>query len=197
MNLTGSRFSDSVFFIKLCFITIGAKQNVRHPVRGSAHLFTDSFYINSGVAFDNKLIMDMPDDKAVAESFHSIAEDVTADGLNDILHEFRSVGFNAFPLLRRANTFIGNGFSAELIGANPRLHVGKSASGRKLDEKHSAFIEELYTADFSFDPLGDSGFDSTVNVPPECCNHRIRVTPGVYKRLKNCRSSRQKRRSSS
>ena len=65
----------------------------------------------------------MTDDKAVTESLHSIAEDVTADGLNDILHEFRSVGFNAFPLLRRVNTFIVDGFSAELIGANPRLHA--------------------------------------------------------------------------
>ena len=55
--------------------------------------------------------------------FDSITEDVSADGLDDIHHEFRSVGFNAFPFLLRANAFVGDGFSTELIGANPGLHM--------------------------------------------------------------------------
>ncbi len=38
----------------------------------------------------------------------SITEDVAADGLDDILHEFWTVGFDAFPFLCRANTFIGD-----------------------------------------------------------------------------------------
>lgn len=99
-----------------------------HPVRGSAHLFAEDFQVNSGVAFDNQFIMDVPDNEAVPEGLHSIAEDVAADGLNDILHEFRTIGFDAFPFLCRSHAFIGDGFSAELIGADPGLHICKSAS---------------------------------------------------------------------
>ncbi len=40
-----------------------------------------------GVTFDNKFIVDVADDKAVPDSFHGIAEDVAADGLDDIFHE--------------------------------------------------------------------------------------------------------------
>ena len=72
--------------------------------------------------------MNMPNDKAVAKSFHSVAENVAADGLDDILHEFWSVGFNAFPLLRRANTFIGGGFSTILVFSDTGLHVGEQAT---------------------------------------------------------------------
>ena len=50
-----------VFFIKLCFIAVGAEQNVRHPSRGSAHLLTDSFQVNIGAAFDDQLIVNVPD----------------------------------------------------------------------------------------------------------------------------------------
>ena len=174
----------SVFFIKICLVAVGTEQDIRHPVRGSAHLFTDNFQVNSGIAFDDKFVVNMPDDKAVAKSFHSIAEDVAADGLNDILYELRSVGFNAFPLLRGTDTFIGDGFTAELIGTDSRLHIGKSASGRELDEKHSAFIKEQDTTDISIDPMGDSGFDSTVNVPPEGCDHGVGSTPGIDEGLK-------------
>ena len=35
----------------------------------------------------------------------------------------KEAGFNAFPFLLRANAFIGDGFSTELIGANPGLHM--------------------------------------------------------------------------
>ena len=109
--------------------------------------------------------MNVPDDEAVSECLHGIAEDIAADGLDDILNEFRPVGFNAFPFLCRAYAFIGGGFSAELIGSDPGLHVCKSASGRKLDEEHSAFVKELNTTDFGFDPLGDGCFYSTINAP--------------------------------
>ena len=122
----GAAIFMSVFFIKIGFVAVGAEQDILHPVGRPSHLFTDDLQVDSGIAFDNQFIMNMPDDKTMAKSFHSVAENVAADGLDDILHEFRSVGFNAFPLLRRANTFIGDGFSAKLIGANPGLHIGKS-----------------------------------------------------------------------
>ena len=80
----------SVFFIKIGLVAISSEQDIRHPVRGYAHLLADHFRVNSGVTFDDKFIVDVADDKAVAESLHSIAEDVTADGLDDILHELRN-----------------------------------------------------------------------------------------------------------
>ena len=80
----GAAIFISVFFIKFCLIPIRPQQDVRHPFRGSAHLFADSFQINAGAAFNDQFIMDMSDDKAVPEGFHGVAEDVPADGLNDM-----------------------------------------------------------------------------------------------------------------
>jgi len=114
----------SVFFVKLCFVSVSTEQDVRHPVRGSSHLFADGFQVNAGTAFDDKLIMDVSDDKAVPESFHCIAEDIPTDGLHDVLHELRTVGFDAFPLLCGAHTFIGDGFTAELVLTDTGLHIG-------------------------------------------------------------------------
>lgn len=176
----GAAIFMSVFFIKIGLVSVSPEQNVRHPVRGSAHLFTDSFEISSGITFDDQFIMNMTDDEAVPKSLHSIAEDIATYGLNDIFYEFRSVGFNAFPLLCGADAFISDGFTAEMIGSDPGLNICEPASGRKLDEEHTAFVKELNTPDFGFDPLGNSGFDSAVNVPPECGDHRIGITPGVY-----------------
>ena len=66
----------SVFFIKICLVAIGAEQNVRHPVRRSAHLLTDHIQVILRAAFDDQLIMNMTDDKAVPECFHGVTEDV-------------------------------------------------------------------------------------------------------------------------
>ena len=33
--------------------------------------------------------MDVSDDEAMPESFHGVAEDIAADGLDDIFHELR------------------------------------------------------------------------------------------------------------
>ena len=89
----------SVFFIKICLITVGAERDVRHPVRRSAHLLTYHIQVNIRAAFDDQLIMNVTDDEAVPESLHGVAEDVAADSLDDVLHELRTVGFDAFPFL--------------------------------------------------------------------------------------------------
>ena len=60
-------------------------------------------------AFDDKFIVDMPDDEAVAERLHSITEDVAAYSLDDILYEFRTIGFDPIPFLRTAHAFICHG----------------------------------------------------------------------------------------
>ena len=87
----------SVFFVKIGLIAVGAEQDVRHPVRRSAHLLTDHIQVNIRAAFDDQFVMNVTDDEAVPEGFYGVAEDVAADGLDDVLHELRTVGFDAFP----------------------------------------------------------------------------------------------------
>ena len=80
-----------VFLVKECLITVSPKKNVRHPVRRSSHLLTDYIEVNAGAAFYYQFIVDVSDDKAMGEGTHGIAEDVPADGLNDILNKLRTV----------------------------------------------------------------------------------------------------------
>lgn len=94
----------SVLTVPGSFISIRPEQNIRHPVRGSAHLFTDSFQVNSGIAFNDQFIMDVTNDEAVPESFHGIAKNVAADGLDDIFHKFRSVGFDALYMVNNQSS---------------------------------------------------------------------------------------------
>ena len=121
----GAAIFMSVFFIKIGFVPIGAEQDVRHPVRRSAHLLTDHIQVNIRAAFDDdQLIMNVTDDEAVPECFHGVAEDIAADGLDDVFHELRTVGFDTFPFLCRSNTFIGDGFAAILVFSDTWFHVG-------------------------------------------------------------------------
>ena len=82
--------------------------------------------------------MNVTDDEAVPESFHCIAKDVSADRLHDVLNEFRSVGFDAFPFLCGSYTFIGDRFSAVLIFTDSGLHIGEQTTGGEFDEEQEA-----------------------------------------------------------
>lgn len=42
----------SVFLVKHGLVSVGAEQDVRHPLRGSSHLLTDGFQINIGAVLD-------------------------------------------------------------------------------------------------------------------------------------------------
>ena len=95
----GAAIFVSVFFIKSGLVAVGAEQDGRHPVRRSAHLLANHTQVNVRAAFDDQFIMNVTDDKAVPESFHGVAEDIATHGLDDVLHELRSVGFYAFPFL--------------------------------------------------------------------------------------------------
>lgn len=78
--MNGAAIFMSFFFVKLCFMSVSAEQDAWRPIRGSAHLLTDGFQINSGIAFDDQFIMDVADDETMAEGLHGITEDVVADG---------------------------------------------------------------------------------------------------------------------
>ena len=76
-------FVSVVFLVKKCIITISPKKDIRHPVRGSSHLLTDYIEVNAGAAFYYQFIVDVPDDKAMGEGSHGIAEYIPADSLNN------------------------------------------------------------------------------------------------------------------
>ena len=118
----------SVFFIKAGFVAVGAEQDVRHPIRRSAHLLADHIQVNIRAAFYNQFIMNMTDDEAVPECFHGIAEDVAADSLDDVLHELRTIRFDAFPFLCRTDSFVGDRFTAILVFSDTGLHVGEQTA---------------------------------------------------------------------
>ena len=71
----GAAIFMSVFFIKAGFVAVGAEQDVRHPVRRSAHLLANHTQVNVRAAFDDQFIMNVTDDKAVPESLHGVTED--------------------------------------------------------------------------------------------------------------------------
>ena len=66
-------------------------------------------------AFDDQLIVNVTDDEAVPERFHSVTENVAADGLDDILHELGILGFDTFPLFCGTDFFIGYRFAVILV----------------------------------------------------------------------------------
>ena len=127
-NKPGAAIFMSVLFIKNGLVPVGAEQDVRHPVRRSAHLLTDHIQVSIKAAFDDQLIVNVTDDEAVPESLHGVAEDVAADGLDDILHELWTVGFDTFPLLCGADSFIGYRFATILVFSDTGLNVGEQAA---------------------------------------------------------------------
>lgn len=103
-DVPGAAIFVLVFFIKnlfrsLCFVAVGAERDIRHPIWRAAHLITDNFQVNSGSTFNDQFIVDVSDDKAVLEGFHGVAENVPADGLDDVFYEFRPVGFGVLSFL--------------------------------------------------------------------------------------------------
>ena len=79
-----------VFFIKCCFIPIGTKKQSINPLWSSAHLLTDSSKVSIHRCFNDQFIVYMTYDKAVGESTHGMAEDITADSLYDIFVSVKS-----------------------------------------------------------------------------------------------------------
>lgn len=167
----------SVFLVKRCLIPISSDQDIRHPVRCTAHDGCDGFYRYILVAFNDKLVMDMADNEAVGEILHGEAQQVTGYGLDDILNEFWTVRFDAFPFLGRSHTFIGDGFPAEAVLSNLGLHVGELPAGREGNEEHPAFVLEADAVHGCADTFFDRGLYGIVNIPPELHNVWVGVTP--------------------
>ena len=92
-------FFALIFTVPRSNITIGPQQDIWHPVRYSGHLLTKLFQGYFLFAFDDQLVMYMPADEAVGKGLHRIHQQVTADRLHNVFHEFWTVAFQTLPLL--------------------------------------------------------------------------------------------------
>ena len=86
--------------------------------------------------------MDVPCYVALTERLHGIAENVTADGLNDIFYKLGSITFQPLPLLGGTDSFISYGFPAKAVLPYLRFDIRKAAAAGELDKEHAALPEE-------------------------------------------------------
>ena len=70
------------------------------------------------------------------ECFHGVAEDVTANGLSKVFSKLWPVTLDPFPLLGGTDAFVGDGFAAELVRFDLRLHIGQPSAGGQGDKQH-------------------------------------------------------------
>lgn len=90
--------------------------------------------------------MDVTADEAVGQCPHSVDKDVPADRLDDVLHELRTVAFNAAPLFLRVHAHVGDAFAAKAVSPDAWLHIGKPPAGRQSDEQHASRMQGYATA---------------------------------------------------
>lgn len=69
---------------------------------------------------------------------NGVGENIPADSLDNVLHEFRTVGFDALPFFVCANTYVGDGFAAELVLTNLRFDIRQISAGRQGDKQRTA-----------------------------------------------------------
>ena len=68
---------------------------------------------------------------------HGMAQDVAADRLDNVLHEFRAVALQTRPLFRGVCAHVGDGGTAELILPDAGPYVGQPPPGRERNEQHA------------------------------------------------------------
>lgn len=182
MIVQAQRFAEPfflIFFVEWCFVSVTADQDVRHPVRCAAHDGADAFHRGILAAFYDEFVMDMAYDEAEGQVLHGEAQEVPGNCLDDIFHEFWTVGFYALPFFVCSGSFVGDGFPAETVFPDAGLDVGEQASGWETDEEKSAFIEELDAADFCRCAGADHVFDCGIDIPPELYDVRVGCAPGI------------------
>ena len=131
-----------IFFIKRCRIAVGPQQQAFGPRRRAAHLFTNCIQRHAGISFDDNFIVNMHDNRTVAECLHSVAKNITSSGLHDVFDKFWTVGIKTFPLLGASDAFIGNTLTTEFIRPNLRFHICQFSSRWESDKKHTASAGE-------------------------------------------------------
>ena len=84
--------------------------------------------------FDDQLVMNVPDDEAMAEGLHGIGQDVPADSLHDILDKFWTVRFDSGPLLLSVHAHIGDGLAAEHVIIDSGFCICQLSARGEADE---------------------------------------------------------------
>lgn len=95
---------------------------------GAAHDGADAFHGDILTAFYDEFVMDMADNLAEGEVLHSEAEEILRDCLDNVFHEFGTVGFDAFPFFICAGSFVGDGFPTETVFSHSGFDVGEQAA---------------------------------------------------------------------
>ena len=127
--------------------------------------------------------MHVPADEAVAQGPHGVGQDVPADGLHNVLDEFRTVTFDPTPFLLGVDTHVGDGLPSETVLSDPGLHIGKPASGGQGDEEHSVFHQEADVTNLGLGPHLDRILHGGINRPPVLRDVRVAAAPHIYQRL--------------
>lgn len=130
----GGRCPILLFLIKFAFIPVCPELDAGDPRRRPPHLLTNRVKRDVRAALDDQLVVDVPADKAVRERTHSVGEDVSGDGLYDVLDEFRAVTLDPGPVLSGVDPHVSDTLAAETVLADPGLYVGQLPAGRESDE---------------------------------------------------------------
>lgn len=121
----------------------------------------------------------MAHDEAGGQVLHGKAQEIPGDCLDDVFHEFWTVGFYALPFFGCSGAFVGDGFPAETVFSDTGLNVGEMAALGEADEKEPTFIEEPDAVDFCRCAGADHVFDCGIHVPPELYNIWVGCAPGI------------------
>lgn len=133
---------------------------------------------------NDQLVVYVSADKAMVQRPHGVGQDIPADGLYDVLDEFRTVGFDAAPFLLGIDAQISDGLAAELVLTDAGLHIGQAATGRQRDEQYTAVHLEADTADLLRNPHLNGGLHRFIYYPPVGRDVGIGFAPHSDQRLK-------------
>ena len=89
----GGRCPFLLFLIKITFVSVSPELKTGDPRRRPPHLLADCIQRYFRAAFDDQLVVDVTADEAVRQRPHGVGQDIAADRLDDVFHEFRAVGF--------------------------------------------------------------------------------------------------------
>lgn len=80
--------------------------------------------------------MDVHDDPvpSAIDLVHAESEQVSGDGLDDVLGEFPTVGFQLAPLSTRRDALVRDGSATEPVLTQLGFHIGQATSGGQSDE---------------------------------------------------------------
>jgi len=123
--------------------------------------------------------VDMGDDAEVPEVFHGEGENVPAQGLGQVFHELRAVGFLTGPALLRVQAQEGDALPAVLVLFQPGLRVGQAAAGGEAGKEDSPILFKTEAADAPRCGIPDDGPGRGIHIPPETDDVRIRSAPAV------------------